>query len=203
MEVFDPTKPVIRGRASIIHSGVEVKVFWKRQLDKAISWLVENEFEFDWEVEKGDSIKHDIFKLNVYDIAWANNLGAFAKVLEDCDYKDLIDEEETKAEISFVDQTLQNSKRIKNGRTRYAVLAKAQEELGELAQEVMISQDDHYKPEGKDGIIGEAIDLMVCCIDIIYGVNPNITEAEMQVILKKKLAKWVEKSELQNPGSTS
>lgn len=103
---------------------------------------------------------------------------------------------------TLINTILATSRRIRDNRTKYMVLAKANEEMGELAQEVLIAEGDHYKPAGKDGVIGEAIDLIVCATDMIYGVNPNITEEELVAILEKKLAKWVEKAELQQPGST-
>ena len=95
---------------------------------------------------------------------------------------------------SFIKEILLASKAINDGRSRYAVLAKAGEEFGELAQEVMISEGDHYKKPGKDGVIGEAIDLMVCCTDLVYSIAPEITEEEMIEILKLKLHKWKTKS---------
>lgn len=100
------------------------------------------------------------------------------------------------ANTSFIKSILDASKSINDGRSRYAVLAKAGEEFGELAQEVMISVGDHYKDPGKDGVIGEAVDLMVCCTDLIYSVKPNITEEELVSILTLKLKKWKDKSKV-------
>lgn len=202
MAEVDPVKPVIRNRASIITTYLEVKVYWKQQLNAALAWLIENDYEFEWEVKRGDSCTLDEYTLIVPSISWANNLAAFAKVLETCDYDHGIMEDEELNELTFITQILQNSKTIKDGRTRYAVLAKAGEELGELSQEVMISLGDHYKNPGKDGVIGEAIDLMICCTDMIYGVNPEITEEELIQISGLKLSKWKEKAELQQPGCT-
>lgn len=68
--------------------------------------------------------------------------------------------------------------------------------MGELSQEVMIDQGHHYKAPGKDGIIGEAVDVIVCMADMIFQADPTITEEEVQVILAKKLAKWIEKDQL-------
>lgn len=104
------------------------------------------------------------------------------------------------AVMTFIETIIATSKRIRDGRGRLNVLAKAGEEFGELSQEVLIAQGDHYKKPGKDGVIGEAIDLMICCTDLIFGENPDITEDELKVILEKKLAKWLEKAQIQNPG---
>ena len=95
---------------------------------------------------------------------------------------------------SVVEQILATSKLINDGRERYDVLAKAQEEMGELAQEVMISLGKHYKQPGPDGVVGEALDVIVCMVDMIYGVYPDITESIIQEILEKKLIKWKAKT---------
>jgi NTP pyrophosphatase (non-canonical NTP hydrolase) len=78
-------------------------------------------------------------------------------------------------------------------RTRYKVLAKITEEVGELAQEVAIAEGDSYKEEGKDGVIGEAIDVAICALDIIRVHDPSITEHEILGMVKLKLLKWQEK----------
>ena len=104
---------------------------------------------------------------------------------------------------STLDQIWSTSRRIKDGREKYDVLAKGMEELGELSQEIMISLGRHYKPAGKDGVIGEAVDVIVCMADIIYQENPNITADEVHEILAAKLSKWEDKSREQQPNSIS
>jgi hypothetical protein len=99
---------------------------------------------------------------------------------------------------SMVEQILATSKSINDGRERLDVLAKAGEEMGELAQEVLISLGKHYKQPGPDGVVGEAIDVIVCMVDMIYGVYPDITEQILQEILEKKLTKWKTSQEKKN-----
>jgi NTP pyrophosphatase (non-canonical NTP hydrolase) len=71
------------------------------------------------------------------------------------------------------------------------------EEAGELATEIKIANGFTIdKVEGADGIVGEAIDVIQCAIDIIYLYNPSITEEQLNVIMKKKLEKWSKKWEL-------
>jgi hypothetical protein len=78
-------------------------------------------------------------------------------------------------------------------RSRSKVFLKLSEEVGELALEVAVAQDETYKKGGSDGIVGEAIDVIICAMDLIYVDNPKI-EAEVLVnILQKKLQKWIEK----------
>lgn len=76
-------------------------------------------------------------------------------------------------------------------RSTYQVLGKLMEEVGELSQEVMIVDGFIDKPEGKDGVIGEAIDCITCCLDLIYLCYPNITKEEIMTILHMKLGKWL------------
>jgi NTP pyrophosphatase (non-canonical NTP hydrolase) len=85
--------------------------------------------------------------------------------------------------------------RIKDDRDQYTVLASATEELGELAQEIRIANGHSYKEEGKDGIVGEAIDVIACALDLIYITNPNITCSELNDMLAKKCAKWLSNTE--------
>jgi len=92
---------------------------------------------------------------------------------------------------SVVKQILATSRAVSGPRSKYAVLSKAMEEMGELAQEVMIDEGDHYKPKGKDGVIGEAVDVIVCMVDMIYGMDNSITEDQIQEIVAKKLVKWI------------
>jgi|SRR5271157_419630 len=79
-----------------------------------------------------------------------------------------------------------------NLRTRYSVLTSTMSELGELAEEVMISEGNSYKEQGEDGIVGEAIDTILCLLDLLHK-NCNLTEKELDAIAKKKCDKWVHK----------
>jgi hypothetical protein len=72
-------------------------------------------------------------------------------------------------------------------------------ELGELTMEVIINQGKSYKQPGKDGIIGEAIDMIACAVDIIRLHSPELTEEDIIGIALPKLAKWKDKAmEVQN-----
>lgn len=83
---IDPKRPVVRGRASVIHTDLTVTVYWKEQLKPAMDWCIEHDVEFEWEIRKGDSLVPDEFDLTIYNVCWANNLTDLAKVLETCDY---------------------------------------------------------------------------------------------------------------------
>ena len=79
------------------------------------------------------------------------------------------------------------------GRTKYSVLASALSEFGELAEEINIDQRHSYKTQGKDGVIGEAIDTIACLLDLIHVHDPELTEHDIMTIAAEKCAKWVSK----------
>lgn len=80
---------------------------------------------------------------------------------------------------------------IKDDRDQYRVLASTTEELGELAQEIRVANGHSYKEEGSDGVIGEAIDVIACALDLIAITNGNITGAELNERIRVKCAKWL------------
>jgi hypothetical protein len=71
------------------------------------------------------------------------------------------------------------------------VVLKLNEEVGELSTEIGIKKGFiQNKTPGKDGITGEAIDAILCLIDIIYLDNPSLTPEEFDTIVNNKLNKW-------------
>ena len=89
----------------------------------------------------------------------------------------------------MIDNILEVSKEAPDRHILY-VLAKLMEEVGELAQEININEGFINKPHGKDGIIGECVDIINCCVDIIYLNNNNISKEEIEEISNNKLNKW-------------
>jgi NTP pyrophosphatase (non-canonical NTP hydrolase) len=79
-------------------------------------------------------------------------------------------------------------------RSLYSIGAHMQSEMGEVAEEIAIANGDSYKSPGPDGIDGEAIDLILAGLDLLY-VNRGRTlyEDELITIAQPKLAKWLEK----------
>lgn len=75
-------------------------------------------------------------------------------------------------------------------RSRYDVLSKMMEEVGELAQEVGIKEGYQKRKPGKDGVLGEAVDVIITALDLIFIDNPNIERMEVIDVLNKKLEKW-------------
>lgn len=61
-------------------------------------------------------------------------------------------------------------------------------EIEELSVEISSSLFDR-KP-GVDGVIGEAVDCILCLVDIIYQENSLITTYEINRVIHDKLQKW-------------
>jgi hypothetical protein len=93
--------------------------------------------------------------------------------------------------MSLVEDILKYSKEIQNGRTIDTVWKHFLSEVSELSFEVDVVNGT-LLPEygGEDGLVGEAIDGILCLVDLIYKHNPEITEEELRAIAAKKLEKW-------------
>lgn len=76
-------------------------------------------------------------------------------------------------------------------RTIGDILAYVTSEVGELADEVLIASGRSYKEAGKDGIVGEGIDAIICILDLIKKQCPAITEEQLIEIAQAKCGKWI------------
>ena len=81
-------------------------------------------------------------------------------------------------------------KEVDDGRNPHSTLAYLMEEVGELATEVNIGQKFSNKLPGEDGVIGEAADVIICAIDLIYQDNPFTTYLDIEEVILNKLNKW-------------
>lgn len=94
---------------------------------------------------------------------------------------------------TLVNEVLTVSATFKNNRTKNSIISHLKGEIEELDVEVKISNGELQEPHGSDGVVGEAIDCILCLLDLIYIDNPDITEHQLTEIANKKLAKWVSK----------
>lgn len=92
-----------------------------------------------------------------------------------------------------IQKILDVSKSIDNGRDLSYIFTHLVEEVGELATELAIETGKSYKAAGEDGIVGEAVDAIICLIDIISMHQPEVTPEQLDAIMQKKLNKWIEK----------
>lgn len=89
---------------------------------------------------------------------------------------------------SFLNLSLSYCRMVDNGRTIQSTLDHMCKEVVELQEEVIKYRDD--LPPGDDGVIGEAIDVMICACDIIYQKNPSISSDYLMTLIHAKLDKW-------------
>ncbi len=89
----------------------------------------------------------------------------------------------------MIQETFEVSEHIKP-RTIKDVLVHLMEEVGELSTEIAIDSGTSSKEVGKDGIVGEAVDVILCALDIMWVHNQMISEEEIMAIVKLKLEKW-------------
>ena len=70
-------------------------------------------------------------------------------------------------------------------------MVKLQEEMGELAQEVLIAHQasgSKHKSAGPDGISGECVDVIIVALSIFF--KTGHTEDELNQLIEKKCQKW-------------
>lgn len=68
---------------------------------------------------------------------------------------------------------------------------KLQEEVGELAQEILIHEKasgSQHKDAGADGILGESVDVTLVALSIFFASGG--TTAELTDLIEKKSQKW-------------
>lgn len=83
---------------------------------------------------------------------------------------------------------------LDDDRTAKKITAHLRSEVDEIEEE--IAKEEAGEPAGEDGIIGEAIDVILCAVDLIVRTRPDMTEAEVEAYALKKCKKWMSK---QNP----
>ena len=93
--------------------------------------------------------------------------------------------------MSLVGITFAASNLVKNDRTPNDVLAVLVEEVGELATEISIERGFKNREPSADGIVGEAVDVILAALDIIKIHEPGITEKELNSIALSKCNKWL------------
>lgn len=79
------------------------------------------------------------------------------------------------------------SNQIKNGRKPHDIFNYLLDEVRELEEEMFGVGD------GKDGIAGEAVDVILCALDLIFKVEPNWTDQDIVKYAETKCEKWARK----------
>jgi hypothetical protein len=87
-------------------------------------------------------------------------------------------------------ETVEVAKRVKDGRTVRDVMEFLVSEVGELSDEIAIKYGISNKEPGKDGVFGEAVDVIAAALDLIFVDDPTKTEEDVVDYLRLKLQKW-------------
>ena len=90
---------------------------------------------------------------------------------------------------------------ISNGRTIDDIFRHTNLEMGELQEE--IEKEHRGEVPGDDGVVGEAIDIIACVLDIIFVKQPQITKEEINDLLLVKCQKWARRYQLHIDGDRS
>ena len=80
------------------------------------------------------------------------------------------------------------SDRIKNDRTVNDIFIHGSEEMNELDEE--LDKKANKQALGPDGVIGEAIDVISCMLDLLMKEDPTFTSNQFNEYLDKKCKKW-------------
>jgi len=70
-------------------------------------------------------------------------------------------------------------------------MIKLQEEVGELAQEILISQKSsglEHKTTGKDGIPGECVDVILVALSIFFKTGHS--QLDLEKLIESKSKRW-------------
>jgi len=86
--------------------------------------------------------------------------------------------------VSVVGEILTVAREIKLERTVGTIFYHMSTETVELYDEI------YGDVPGEDGVIGEAVDVMLCAVDIMYKQQPDITEEDILKVVRRKLNKW-------------
>lgn len=91
---------------------------------------------------------------------------------------------------SILSKVYETGNRIKNNRNISGIFMQAVSEMGELGEEVRIKTDKSYyrKDEGKDGILGEACDVIIALTDLLNIAGYTLEDIDR--VISSKLNKW-------------
>lgn len=92
--------------------------------------------------------------------------------------------------MGIIQRTMWATEEIKDSRTLSDILAYTMSELGELTDEVLVVEGKSTKRAGEDGVVGEAVDAIICLLDMIHAADSTVTEQQIERIIARKMEKW-------------
>jgi hypothetical protein len=78
---------------------------------------------------------------------------------------------------------------IRNDRTLSDIGDHLRGEVQELDQELIATDP------GEDGIAGEAVDVVLCALDIVFKARPDWSDADIVAYAERKCRKWASKNQ--------
>ena len=87
-----------------------------------------------------------------------------------------------------IEKIITTCKAMTNNRDLSSIMAHLQSETKELQDEV--TKSINGEGAGPDGVIGEAIDVILCAVDLIYMKNPSVSKEYVSFLVGQKLEKW-------------
>ena len=107
----------------------------------------------------------------------------------------------------MISEIFNMSQAIKDGRTVQTAFNHLIQEVAELSAEINIELGVSDQKPGEDGIVGEAIDICLCALDIVWQkTDGKMTREEVIAFINKKLLKWqstTDKKTKQNASKTN
>lgn len=98
--------------------------------------------------------------------------------------------------MDLIQRVVRTSKNVGSD-NRDAIFRSLIEEVGELATEIAIEEGTKRREPSPDGVVGEAIDALVCIIDLLHNeIGDNILEQAFLERVQTKLDKWENKNVL-------
>lgn len=73
------------------------------------------------------------------------------------------------------------------------IMLSLMEEAGETATEIKIAKGLKKGPPGVDGVVGEAVDTILCALDVIYTEHGSLNDPHIKKVFHNKLMKWKNK----------
>lgn len=80
-------------------------------------------------------------------------------------------------------------------RSEVSIFLSLSEEVGELGKEVAIATGLSNKKPDSDGVVGEAIDIILCAIDLIQKHRPEMSQLDVEAYVDIKIQKWIDKAD--------
>lgn len=99
--------------------------------------------------------------------------------------------------MSNIKDLLDFCKTVKNNRDIGSIHRSVVAEVGELSEEVDIALGTSYKQPSEDGVVGEAVDVIIAALDLISVHNPEFTDEQFMEYALKKMNKWKSKAHIE------